>query len=386
MSNIYRVRKAIPQKIARKLWVSAGGRCEYKGCNTNLQLDSITKTAINKAYISHIIAQSSKGPRGNIEKSKINETRYSNLMLLCDECHNRIDKSQVKRHPVEILRKMKEEHENRIELLISLKAEQRTNIVIYGTNIGTISAHINFNDAIQTVLPEKYPSNNKAIELNIQNSLLYDSETKYWDFERDNVVAQFKEKINPIIKGGGVKHFSVFGFAPQPLLILLGTLFSDILDVDVYQKHREPVTWTWQNNSSFSDFILKPPKKFNGKPVLNLSLSATIKNNRINKRLGEKVSIWTLTHKKPNNNFLTTKDILSKFRNKCRESFDRIKREHGQDSILNIFPAMPISAAIELGRVWMPKADLKMVLYDQNSKKDGFIKTIDIPGDKHENR
>ena len=61
-----------------------------------------------------------------------------------------------------------------------------------------------------------------------------------------------------------------------------------------------------------------------------------------------------------------------------RIAFDRIKAKHGQDAKLHIFPAMPVSAAIELGRVWMPKADLPMIIYDQNWKREGFFKTITI--------
>ena len=38
--------------------------------------------------------------------------------------------------------------------------------------------------------------------------------------------------------------------------------------------------------------------------------------------------------------------------------------------------AMPIACAVELGRVWMPKAHKPLVLYDYQNKKEG--KTITI--------
>ncbi|WP_367171484.1 hypothetical protein [uncultured Aureimonas sp.] len=37
---------------------------------------------------------------------------------------------------------------------------------------------------------------------------------------------------------------------------------------------------------------------------------------------------------------------------------------------------MPVSAAVDVGRVWMPKADLPMRIYDQNKGLGGFIPTI----------
>jgi allophanate hydrolase subunit 2 len=39
---------------------------------------------------------------------------------------------------------------------------------------------------------------------------------------------------------------------------------------------------------------------------------------------------------------------------------------------------MPVSAAVELGRVWMPKADLPLVIYDQNTSLGGFVKALEI--------
>jgi len=89
--------------------------------------------------------------------------------------------------------------------------------------------------------------------------------------------------------------------------------------------------------------------------------------------------------RKPNNDYMRSKKGLLDFRKLMRKAFDKIKAKHGQDVELNIFPAMPVSVAIELGRVWMPKADLPMIIYDQNliiydqnSKLGGFSKAIKI--------
>jgi hypothetical protein len=38
---------------------------------------------------------------------------------------------------------------------------------------------------------------------------------------------------------------------------------------------------------------------------------------------------------------------------------------------------MPASLAVETGRVWMPKADLEMLIYDQIREK-GFVPTISL--------
>jgi hypothetical protein len=58
----------------------------------------------------------------------------------------------------------------------------------------------------------------------------------------------------------------------------------------------------------------------------------------------------------------------------------KIKEVHGKHP-LSIFPAMAVSLSVEMGRARMPKADMPWIIYDQNNKKDGFIKTLTIGGE-----
>jgi hypothetical protein len=58
--------------------------------------------------------------------------------------------------------------------------------------------------------------------------------------------------------------------------------------------------------------------------------------------------------------------------------FDKIKAEYNGITPLHIFPTMPVATAIELGRVWMPKADMPMHIYDENTANPGFFKALEI--------
>lgn len=46
--------------------------------------------------------------------------------------------------------------------------------------------------------------------------------------------------------------------------------------------------------------------------------------------------------------------------------------------MIDVFPALPASAAVETGRVLMPKADLPLRIWDQNRTMGGFIKTLTV--------
>ena len=48
-------RPTIPEKIKRQLWVKAGGRCEFRGCNKYLFEDEVTRQPKNISNIAHIV-------------------------------------------------------------------------------------------------------------------------------------------------------------------------------------------------------------------------------------------------------------------------------------------------------------------------------------------
>lgn len=61
-----------------------------------------------------------------------------------------------------------------------------------------------------------------------------------------------------------------------------------------------------------------------------------------------------------------------------RHLLDRINAVHGENAVIIVFPALPNSAAVEVGRVRMPKADLPLHIYDQNRSVGGFIPPLKI--------
>ncbi|WP_029277849.1 SAVED domain-containing protein [Pedobacter borealis] len=368
----------IPESVKFRLWGKAAGRCEYDGCNKQLFFDKLTKTEFNTSYIAHIYADSENGPRYSSEYSPKLNKDISNLMLMCDEHHRLIDKEQVELHTVERLMGMKLAHETRVEMLTSIVPDKQSHIVFFGANIGQHKVPLNYKEASNAMIPHKYPSQLTAIELGLLNSVSADHDDNYWILQDEQVKEAFRQNISSLKGKHEIQHFSLFALAPIPLLVRLGTLFSDLYEVEVFQRHREPSSWNWQNDNSDCEFIITPPSKYDGIPVLKISLSGNITNDRIEQVLSDNCSIWELTIKNPHNDCLRTKEILSSFRRSARQIFNIIKQKHGQNECLHVFPAMPISAALELGRVWMPKADVPFKMYDQCRVKNQFIPTLNF--------
>ena len=368
----------IPDKVKFSLRGKSAGRCQYEGCNKVLWHDLVTHARYSTAYIAHIIADKEDGPRGDKIFSERLKNDISNLMLLCDAHHRLIDKEDVDGHSVERLQEMKERCETRIRTQTSLGEDKQSHILHYVSNVGRLKPNITWIQSYKAMLPNKYPADDKAIDLSLRNSSFQDKEPKFWEIEREHLQRQFASKVMSRL-AIDIHHLSVFALAPQPLLVELGRLISDISAISIFQHQKEPEdNWEWQNEGKSIDFEIVPPDKYCTPVALNISLSGKIGNQRILSVLGEEASIWTLTIANPYNDFLKTQEQLGTFRKAFRMLLDEIKYIHGQNSLLHIFPAAPVSIAVEVGRVWMPKADLPLRLYDQNYERDGFHHAFDI--------
>lgn len=372
----------IPDKVKHQLWAVSSGRCEYEGCNKPLWHDLVTKAKYSTAYIAHIVADKPGGPRGHLTQSKELEYKFSNLMLLCGAHHRLIDNEDVVGHPVSRLTEMKKRHETRICQQTALGEDKQSHVLLYGANIGRLNSSISWNNSYEAMAPHWYPAEVKAIEIGMSNSPFQDDTDRFWQIEKDNLQMQFERKVQPRL-GQDIHHLSIFALAPQPLLINLGRLVSDILPVEVYQHQREPEdNWKWAEDSHSIDYQVVRPAGSASKVALNLSLSATIVNDRIVSSLGDDVAIWTITTNEPHNDFLKSRAQLVGFRHCFRKVLDQIKACHVLSGRLHVFPAVPVAVAVEIGRVWMPKADLPFRIYDQNSKQGGFVETFDIENNR----
>lgn len=369
----------IKLNVQNMLWGVAAGRCEFRGCNKPLWRNEATNFQVNIAQKAHIWSFSEVGPRGNegVAGSELNG--IDNLMLVCHGCHKLIDEDKAgTTFSVQLLQSMKKEHERRVELVTSIEQNRRSHLLLYGANIGDQGAAIRFDCAAAAMLPDYYPASSQPIEVSLKNSNFQDHEEFYWGLEANHLERAFAEKVRPGILAGEIAHLSVLGLAPQPLLMKLGSLLTDIPEVRVFQRHREPQTWSWLDDKSELDLLVIPPENQGRQVALNLSLSASIDNERIHKVLGDGVSIWTLTTTAPHRDLIRSQKQLSTLRDVFRRLLDQIKISCGDEEVLHVFPAVPVCAAIELGRVHMPKADLPLRVYDQSRKLDGFIRAVDI--------
>jgi hypothetical protein len=336
---------------------------------------------VNIAQKAHIYSFSDIGPRGHrlLDGGEIND--ISNLMLVCHGCHRKLDQyKDGGRYTAELLREWKKSHERRIELVTGIAAEKRSHVLLYGANIGEHTAPLRYQRTASALFPRAYPASDVPIQLGTVNSSFVDRDADFWNVEARNLIRKVRQSVKERIATADINHLSVFALAPQPLLILLGTMLGDIVPADVYQLHREPAGWTWPETAAdVPTFEVSRPHDKSGPPALVMALSATVTPDRIFAAMGETASIWSIFSSKPHNDFIKRKEQLSEFRSIARHLFDEIKAVHGDKTVLHVFPAAAVSVAVEFGRIRMPKADMPWRIYDQVNDCGGFVAALDVP-------
>lgn len=376
------VTRYIEQAVQNELWGRAAGRCEFPQCNLPLYRSPVTLERVNVAQKAHIYSFSEDGPRGRGPYGRngvINE--IENLMLLCHSCHKTIDKDIAGgRYSPELLKRWKQEHERRVAIVTGIAPNRKSHVVLYCANIGTDRPQIQVEDAQSALFPRWFPAEERPLWLSMSWEGR-DDDPAYWITEDRNLRAVFETKIRPLINEAGPKHFSVFAFAPIPLLVRLGSLFTEKPACEVYQLQRDSERpWSWASGPADCEFQVRRPKSFKNPPVLIMSLSDKIASDRVTSVTGKKVSIWEMTIPAPHNRFLKSKHQLARYKHTLSTLIVDIGVAHGKSAPISIFPAIPIACAVELGRVRMPKADSPWVIYDQNPKHGRFVETLTIGG------
>ncbi|WP_102108611.1 HNH endonuclease [Oceaniglobus roseus] len=356
------------------VWGRAAGRCQYTNCGEELAGDLITgDLAKNHAYLAHIIASNPDGPRGHPVLSHEKSDDPDNLMLLCDRHHREIDdRSKLDIYTVDALLEMKRRHEERISRALKDPDAPSAHILRVSAAVGDNETAIPRQACAQAMIPQLVIADRHPIDISIRGFEHKDSDPGYYQTELTNLRRVYDREIRGRFRDGDLEHLAVFGFAPIPLLMELGRLLSDLSDVTVFGRHREPQPgWAWPDDSPELSFERRKGSPGHKRVALKLAVSAEISDNRVTSVLGDDVSIWEIRSSEFGTNVLRNRSALSDYRKLVGRVFDEIKTEHGPHVCLSIFPAVPTTCAIEFGRAWQPKAHPAFDIYDQTPS--GFV-------------
>lgn len=349
------------------LLVKSGGRCMI--CNANIMNDWITKDKIQTFERAHIKSFSDNGPRSDLKLSNDEKNSSDNLMILCSNCHTIIDKKiSEKKYTVEWLVELKKNKIETIKKILDTFTPIKCTIVKYCSVINDVKFDFNDSELNNSCFLNGFFIEDNIISLsdNINNENLEAS----FDMLKDNYLNRIQRQLDM----NRDNEICLFACAPQPLLIYLGKLLSDIHKIHVFTLHRNK-TWVYNNINQNNDFYSIKPNIINEKNKIALVCSSTalIDENRVKIAIGENVDIWRINAIDIGIDKINNQEELTKYSNELISIIDEIGRIYGKNSNINLFSALCNSLAIITGMTVFPKSHNIINIFDC-VKENGIIK------------
>ncbi len=373
------VTRKIKPPVQLLLFVKAGGRCEFDGCNKYLIEHHLTHKRGNFAQMAHVVAFSKKGPRGNVTDRPENINDIDNLMLLCHRCHKLIDDSPDE-HPREVLEAYKKAHEDRVFLLTGTSPDRQTTAVVIRAKIGGKTTRKVTPAEINTSVAPRYSATREGFDIDLNS--IPDVGPAFYEIAEKKVRHDLERVVATTMAEDHTDHLSIFPLAPMPILILAGNILGDKITSDLYQKHRDTEDWKWKADGEpvrYKFHVLRNGKD-RKKVALLISLSGTIDVDALPADVMTDATVYeiTLDGVDPHLGFLRRKDDLENFREVYQRSLRAIGTKHGKLDSLHLFPVAPAPIAFTCGRGLMPMADPTILVYDVDKRLGGFTKILEV--------
>ena len=157
---------------------------------------------------------------------------------------------------------------------------------------------------------------------------------------------------------------SVFAFARLPLLVYLGSKLDDTYEVEVYQRQRSDESWGWPGTEA-ATFSVSRSDPAGAEAVLVMNVSGTIDPADLPANLRDLPRFALAIDDAPSVDAIASRASLDAFAAAARGLLASF--EEGGKTIhrLHVFAALPISAAVVLGRVHDRHVHPALALYDR---------------------
>jgi hypothetical protein len=372
----------------RKVWVRAGGRCTL--CKRYLLEGELTWQEVPLGEGAHIVGQkrSARSPRGLDPLPEGERDTADNVMLACGTCHEEIDhKRAAGVMTVDELRRRKREHEDLIKHLTGLLPDQRTVMLRMLGNVRGKTVELRQDTAALAVIRsgERFPAfqlcfERQGVEIDLRGLPgEADGSPAYYAIARAVIDEVFDHKLADGVVRDHVSHLSVFAFARLPLLVYLGSRLDDTIQTEIYQRHRAGETWLWDSAGSDVNFEVEKhgPARASADGVLILNVSGTIQHEELPASVAL-LPTWRIAPAAvtPHTDILARRADLDAFELAVRGLFAEIEATAKPTKVLHVFPALPIAAAVMLGRVRDPQVHPRLVIYDRTA--DGYQPVLEV--------
>lgn len=368
-------RTKVPDSVARRVWIAAGGRCTF--CGRNLFWDETTGQQVLIGQLAHIVGatKGDKSPRGRFGLPLRRRHEAENLMLLCYDQHRVIDdKTMWDVFTVERLRELKAQHEDRIARLSSMTIERSQTVLRLVGAVGDVAVDLS-DDAVAEALLErnafpdfKLRGVGDQFELDVRN---YPGQADSADIYWDAAATAIQEKGTELIVGieaGLVQRVSVVALARIPLLIELGNVLGEAFPVDLYPARKFGTGgFGWSDEATPVTFEVA--KVQDGSAPTNVAAIVSVTGAVDLTNLPDEIDeTWTIFELRPSGiapapGLDRSQETIDNFRAAWAGLLADLELVPGLLSVA-VFPAVPATLAITLGRCLIRGRSPSLTVYD----------------------
>lgn len=342
----------------RQLLQRSAGLCEFENCAKPLFYDLVSGEICNDGQYAHIIPSSASGPRGGGNESVEYVASVDNRMHLC-QTHHRLVDDHPDKYPADCLREMKKRHEECVLAFRSMLKRTPIEAVIFKAKIkNSHEAIVSVGEVIQAIKDDGRPlARDIPREITFISSAEYKS-PDYWEGAVRYVMRKVEDLIeNYKTEGAGRIEYGIFPLAPIPLIVLLGFLIGDKLPVRSYQLLRDESRWSWRRNRKVNTVkweVVRTGKLPSKRVAIAVSLSAEIKASVLVAENDEATPVFEIVAGRIGVDSISVQEDLKVLRNAYHSLVDVIMHLYGPSVEVYMYLAVPVSAAYEIGRRYMP--------------------------------
>jgi hypothetical protein len=368
-------RGAISEETTLRLWVRAGGRCEYHGCNEYLLEDKLTTFTLNLAERAHIVGATDapRSPRGDDLLPLAQRDEAENLMLLCRRHHRMIDRLVVE-HTVEGLRRMKREHEDRIRLLTGLQEDAATVVVRAIGGIRDAPVEVPREAVLAAVRADgRFPRFPLAlagedVEIDLRG-LPEEGDPEYWA-TGERIIAVQSARIRNARQA--IRHLSVFALTRIPLLVALGFHLDDKIPTTIYGRRRDGTGdggWGLDPAAEPVGFEVRHLAGPASGPRIAVAVSVTAPIGAdVVAAAGEGAVYEIAPHGVPHGrDLLGARASLDQLADAYHRFLGRVEADHPDCAVIDLYAAVPVAGAVQLGRGLMRDAQPALRVHDRGA-------------------
>ncbi|QCP08763.1 SAVED domain-containing protein [Micrococcus luteus] len=365
-------RVSVSREEELKVYVRAGGRCCF--CQAYLVEGQIAGAPMKIGEMAHIVGAkiSKRSPRGEDPLPQQERDKAENLMLVCRGEHKEIDRVGASDWAtVDKLRRIKADHEGWIRRVTGLDRSRHTTVLRFVGDVRGNAVDITKAAAAGAVLLSgdrypKFPLSADDFGFEIDIRAFDETSPDYWQRAAAHIDRIIDHKLRDEVTAGRVDHVSVFAFALLPLLVHLGSKLDDTFATDVYDNHRVTRSWEWPDSEAAARFETSFPADPSSadEAVFVLNVSGSISDAEVPAALAD-LPQWTLAlaGATPGPGPLRSAADLAAFSAASRGLLAEVERRAKHTRRLHVLAALPLSAAIELGRVHDAHVHPRLAVY-----------------------